>query len=122
MPSIELDNATYQRKDGFIRFKGNFEDLIGYNYCMYKNEDFSNKWFFAFISDMKYQNPNLTYIYLETDVFQTWQFDFIFKKSFVSREMVNIAEDIAGNFLVPEGLETGEYKVGAIANVENLTP
>ena len=37
LTKLELDGATYQRKDGAIRFEGNFDDLVNYNYCMYKN-------------------------------------------------------------------------------------
>ena len=31
-----------------------FEDLLGYNYCMYKNDSYQDKWFYAFITDIKY--------------------------------------------------------------------
>lgn len=49
----------------------------------------------------------MTNIYIETDVFQTWQFDFIYKRSFVEREHVN--DDTIGLHTIPEGIETGEY-------------
>ena len=81
LTKLELEDATYQRKDGVLRFNGNMEDLIQYNYCMYKNNNYSNKWFYAFIIGMEYKNDNCTYIYLETDVFQTWQFDLVYKQS-----------------------------------------
>ena len=51
LPKIECDNATYQRKDNVIRFPTNeqtnidYDDLIQYNYCMYQNDKWSNKWF-----------------------------------------------------------------------------
>lgn len=94
LTKLELEDATYQRKDGVLRFNGNMEDLIQYNYCMYKNNNYSNKWFYAFIIGMEYKNDNCTYIYLETDVFQTWQFDLIYKQSFIEREMINVNEDV----------------------------
>ena len=94
LPYLELDGATYQRKDGFIRFNKHIDELIKYNYCMYKNESYSNKWFFAFIIGMQYINDNCTFIIIETDVFQTWQFDINIKQSFVEREMINVADDI----------------------------
>jgi len=43
---------------------------------------------------MEYINDNMTLISITTDVFQTWQFDFTFKQSFVEREMINVADDI----------------------------
>ena len=58
---------------------------------------------------MKYVNDEMTDIYINLDVFQTYQFDFIYKKSFVEREHVN--NDSVGLHTVPEGLETGEYVV-----------
>lgn len=94
LTKLELEDATYQRKDGVLRFNGNMEDLIQYNYCMYKNNNYSNKWFYAFIIGMEYKNDNCTYIYLETDVFQTWQFDLVYKQSFIEREMINVNEDV----------------------------
>ena len=51
----------------------------------------------------------MTNIYIDTDVFQTWQFDFIYKRSFVEREHVN--DDTIGKHTYPEVLESGEYVV-----------
>lgn len=49
----------------------------------------------------------MTLIHIETDVFQTWQFDFIYKKSFIERK--HVTDDIIGNHTTPENIETGEY-------------
>lgn len=106
LSGLELENATYQRKDGVLRWAGSFDDIVGYNYCMYQNTHFSNKWFYAFIEDIKFENPNMTSIKLKTDVFQTWQFDIVYKKMFVEREHVN--DDTVGKNILPENLETGE--------------
>ena len=72
---IELDDSSYQRKDNTIRYPGHIDDLIGYNYCMYKNTGYSNKWFYAFIIDMRYTTDEMTLSVIKTDVWQTWQFD-----------------------------------------------
>lgn len=104
---LELENATYQRKEGIIRYPGRYDDLLGYNYCMYKNNGFSNKWFYAFIEDIKFENANMTTLKIKTDVFQSWQFDIVYKKMFVAREHVN--NDTIGKNTVPENLETGEF-------------
>ena len=60
---------------------------------MYKNENYSNKWFYAFITGMRYINDNVTEISIATDVFQTWQFDLIYKQSFIEREIIPVADD-----------------------------
>ena len=107
LPYTELEECSYIRKDNIIRFPAHIDDIIEYNYVMYQNENYSNKWFYAYITDMKYENDGLTYITIKTDVFQTWQFDIVYKKMFVEREHVN--SDNVGEHTVPEGLETGEY-------------
>ena len=89
---------------------------------MYQNENYSNKWFYAFITGMKYLNDNVTEISITTDVFQTWQFDFTFKESFVEREMIAVADDIPGANLLPEGLETGEFIINSAVGSIDLDP
>lgn len=111
LPKLEIDNISYQRKDSVIRYPGHIDDLLEYNYCMYQNENYTNKWFYAFITNMEYINDDMTLISITTDVFQTWQFDFTFKQSFVEREMINVADDSIGANRINEGLETGEYTV-----------
>lgn len=107
LPKKAVDNFTYQRKDGTIRYGANFDSIIRYNYVMYRNDAYSNKWFYAFITDMEYLNDNVTAISIKTDVWQTWQFDLDFKKTFVEREHVN--DDTVGKNTVPENMELGEY-------------
>lgn len=103
------DNCTYLRKEGIIRYPKNIDTLLRYNYVMYKNNNFSDKWFYAFIEKMEFINPNMTEIKIKTDVFQTWQFQIQYKKCFVEREHVN--DDTIGLHTIPEGLETGDYIV-----------
>lgn len=122
LPFVEDLNASYQRKDGVINFNEHFDNIINYNYCMYKNENYGNKWFYAYIISMRYVNDGMTEISIATDVFQTWQFDLIFKQSFIEREIVNVSDDVAGNNLVPEGLEIGELKVEGTAEIDELEP
>lgn len=107
LPKLEIDRITYQRKDSTIRFPAHIDSLLEYNYCMYKNSNYSNKWFYAYITDMRYENDNMTTITIETDCYQTWMFDIQIKRSFVIREHVN--NDTFGLHTVPEGLETGEF-------------
>lgn len=113
LPKLIYDNCTYQRKDGVIRYTTGleygltYEDLIKYNYCMYKNEAYSNKWFYAYIDKIEYKNDGMSEVSIKTDSFQTWQFDINYKRSFVEREHVN--NDTIGLHTIPEQLEHGEY-------------
>jgi len=107
LENLEEENCYYQRKDNILRFPDHIDNIINYNYVMYQNENYTNKWFYAFITNMKYISDSMTEITIKTDVFQTWQFDLIYKKMFVEREHVN--NDTIGLHTVPENLETGEY-------------
>lgn len=114
LPKIEADNFTYQRKDSIIRFPSHIDNLIEYNYVMYRNENYTNKWFYAYITDMQYINDNMTAITIKTDVWQTWCFNLVFKRSFVERE--HVANDTIGLHTVDEGLSTGEPILNSIYN------
>ena len=93
LEKIGINDGTYQRKDGVIRYPAHIDTIQEYNYCMYRNDNYSNKWFYAFIVGMEYVNDNMTFIRLKTDVFQTWQFDLNWKQSFIEREMINVNDD-----------------------------
>ena len=116
LPHLEYDGCTYIRKDGVIRYTTDkevdsnaprFEDLLTYNYCMYKNDSYANKWFYAFVADVKYVNDGMSEVTIETDVFQTWQFDLNYMNSFIERE--HVGDDTIGTHTIPENLETGEF-------------
>lgn len=91
---IELEKCSYQRKDNIIRFPAHIDSIIQYDYVMYKNENYGDKWFYAFVVGMEYENDGLTNVAIQTDVFQTWQFDILWKQSFIEREMLAVSDDI----------------------------
>ena len=112
LPKLRLDDATYQRKEDVVRYPTNppntsYEDLLQYNYCMYQNTSYDNKWFYAYIDDIKYINDNMCEIKLRTDAFMTWQNDITYKASFIERQ--HVSDDTIGKHTIPENLETGEY-------------
>ena len=100
-------DLSYQRKDHFIRIPLHFDDAIKCNYVMYQNKAYSNKWFYAFVKDVKYVDDGRSDIYIETDCMQTWLGDYTVKPSFVERE--HVSDDTIGIHTYPENLETGEY-------------
>jgi hypothetical protein len=115
LPHLEVDNFTYQRKDSVIRYPDHIDNILSYNYVMYRNDNYSDKWFYAFITKMEYVNDNMTYITIKTDVYQTWMFQMVWKRSFIEREHVN--DDTIGANTIPEQLETGDY---VCSNVSQL--
>lgn len=107
LPHLTVQDISYQRKDGIIRYPAHIDSLLGYNYVMYKNENYTNKWFYAFITNMEYLNDNCTAIYIKTDPYQTYMFEMDFKRSFVEREHVN--DDTIGLHTLDEEINCGEY-------------
>ncbi len=101
-------NFSYQRKDKYIRIPKHYDDLQDCNYVMYNNtgEDGAN-WVYAFITHMEYKSDDVTWVYIETDVIQTYMFKYSVKPSFIEREHVD--DDTIGLHTVPENLEMGEY-------------
>ena len=106
-----LAEYTYIRKDNSITVGEPIDTIINCNYLFYRNTGFTNKLYYCFIKSMEYVNENVTRIYFETDVFQTYQFDIVYNASFIEREHVN--NDTVGLHTVPEGVETGEYIVNS---------
>lgn len=107
LPKIELEKFSYQRQDGVIRVENHIDDIIGYNYVIYQNENYTNRWFFAYITGMEYVNDNCTYVSIKTDVFNTWYFDLHFNQCFVEREHVN--DDTFGLHTLEENIPSGEW-------------
>lgn len=81
--------------------------LFDCNYIMFQNANFTNKWFYAFITKIDYINPNNCEVFFELDVLQTWQFDYTIKPSLVVREHVN--NDTVGSNLTTENIDIGNY-------------
>lgn len=107
LPKLALMNATYQRENNKMYVKFNLEQIRNYNYVMYKNKQYSNKWFYAFIIGMTYEGNTVTGVQIKTDVFQTYLFDYSWRKSYVKRETVN--DDTFGKHIIPEPLNYGDY-------------
>ena len=115
---LPVEKYTYQRKDGTIRFGANFDDIIGYNYVMYRNTSYSTKWFYAFIENKEYINDNVTAVSIKTDPYQTWMFDLSYKPCLIDREHTN--DDTVGSNTLPEGLELGDFVLnGSTTNFGN---
>lgn len=117
---MSSSDFSYQRKDNFIRYPAQYDELKSCNYVMYRNDGYDkNKWYYAFITKKEYVNDDRTDLYIETDVMQTWAFDYEIKASFIERE--HVSDDTIGLHTVPEQLETGDYIVNAKFQKEDGT-
>ena len=114
-----LDNYTYIKHDNIIKVGLNIDEIIGCNYLFYRNEGFSTKYYYCFITNMEYVNENCTSISFETDVWQTYQFNLTYNPCFVEREHVN--DDTIGLHTIPENLETGDYVIDSKIKKDGYT-
>lgn len=121
----EYDEVSFVRKDNIVVVETDenfaYDDLLTYNYCMYQNTSYGDKWFYAFIEDCNYLNDGACELKIKTDVYQTWQFDIQWKQTFIEREHIAKSDDVAGVNVVPENLETGEYIDSSIIESNELT-
>lgn len=116
-----FENLSYVRVNkGVIRVQMNAEYLYNCNYMCFQNTAFGSKWFYAFVTKVEYINNVTTEITFELDIFQTWHFNYRIPACFVER--THASTDVAGDNLVPEGLETGEYIAAASGMDLTLEP
>lgn len=107
----DFTDFAYQRHSNSLKLPVNAELLFDCDYIMFRNESIRNKWFYAFITKVEFINQNVSEVFFEVDVMQTWYFDYIMMPSFVERE--HVEDDTFGLNLVDENLETGEYIVNS---------
>ena len=112
-PVHTMIGATRVR-DGVISVNMVADNLLHANYLMFQNMNFSNKWFYAFITDIEYVNNNMSYVYYQIDDIQTWMFDVKLKECFVERE--HTVTDNMFEHLIDEGIGTSEYVTNASAD------
>ena len=88
-----------------------YQECMNSNYIAFQNPTYYNRWMFAFIDKVDYENNGCTKITFTIDNWATWFDNLTFKKCFVVREHVN--SDNIGEHTVPEGLETGDYIINS---------
>ena len=118
-----FENISYTRVyKNTLMLKVNAENVYYCNYLCFQNKAGSgvlNKWYYAFITNIEYKNPETTEITYELDVMQTWFFEYSLKQCFVERE--HAASDKIGENLIPENLDIGEYISNDFLIAEGLT-
>lgn len=100
-------NLTPIRMQNRIRIPVKADDVYDCNYLMFQNTNFAQKWFYAFITEIRYVNPSVCEVGFELDVMQTWYFDYTLKACHVLREHVN--SDEVGEHVLPEPVSLGDY-------------
>ena len=100
-------NVSYQSETRTFRCPDQIDTVRQYNYLMWQNSAYSNKWFYAFIKKMRYVSDGYTDVEFEVDPLQTYMFDITVNPSFVEREHTN--NDTVGNNTLDENIDLGPF-------------
>lgn len=114
------NNYSFIRGErGYIKTSFSYNDALKCNYMAFQNPDYSNKWFFAFIDDVIYDNDGTARIRYTIDEFSTW-FDYWNAEAcFVERE--HVSDDTFGLHTIDEGLGFGDYIISSSGSIESST-
>lgn len=112
----QFHNVSYQReRRNVITLEIPATDVYACNYLMFKNTSYGEKWFFAFVNSVEYVNDNVTDIYYELDMMQTWMFEYTLMQCMVEREH-SVTDKIFEN-TKPENIGYGELMCGLSQNL-----
>ena len=100
-------NVSYQSETRTFRCRDEIDSIRQYNYIMWQNPAFSNKWFYGFITKMEFASTGMTDVYFDVDPLQTYMFDITVNASFVEREHTN--NDAVGSNTLDENVALGEF-------------
>lgn len=102
-----LTQQSYVRKErGVIKAEVRADSIYSANYLMYQNSAYGNKWFYAFITSVEYDNNSTAIITFEIDDLQTWLFNYSTPPCLVER--CHSYRDNIGDNIVPEPVDTGD--------------
>lgn len=101
------NNYSFIRKStNTVAVDFSYADCIRANYIAFQNTDYSSKWFFGWIDDVKYISDHSVEIRYTIDAWSTWFSYWNTKSCYVLREHVN--DDTIGLHTLPENLAVGE--------------
>ena len=106
--SIVIGKCTYQRSNqGFCRVQIPIANLYNVDYMRFKNINFENKWFYAFVLSVNYINNETTEVQYLLDPLITWMGDFSLEQCYIERQ--HVRNDNIGANICEEGLGVGNY-------------
>lgn len=120
LSKYNCQKQSYQRVNrGVFKFGiPTVNKFYNINYMMFKNTNFENKWFYAFVTKVEYINNNCVEVSFEIDVMQTYFFDYELKSCLIDRE--HTATDKIGEHVATEDFKVGDY-VNNQASAEDVT-
>lgn len=102
-------DANYYQRVNVGVFEANClaDELYDCNYMAFRNTNFGNKWFYAFVNSVEYVNNGNARVSFTIDVMQSYFFDAELEECFVERE--HTRTDHFGDNILPEPIATTEY-------------
>ena len=100
------DYSFIRQSKNSISTNFTYEQCLEANYMAFRNKDYSNKWFFAWIDDVIWKGDNCTEIRFTVDAWSTYFGEWTPQRCFVIRHHVN--DDTIGINTVNENLDVGE--------------
>ena len=103
---------SYLRKSWPLQVQATMEQARTWSYLYFRNG--TGKYYYYFINQIEYKNPNMVELSLELDVIQTYLFDFEMLDCFVERQ--HTETDKLGEYTLDEGLDVGELRETSAEN------
>lgn len=116
---IKTYDKCYYVRDGVAMIDAWADDIYSANYMMFQNSAFSDRWFYAFITEVRYENNRTAEVHYTIDLWQTWWMDCKIGECFVERE--HVLDDRVGLHTIPEGLEYGELNIAKETLLTNFS-
>lgn len=107
---VSLDHLTPAKIGEPIRVPQSQQQLSIYNYLILSNASTWNAppfYWYCFITDLEYVNPQCTLVKYEVDVLQTWLFHIQLGQCIIERE--HVTDDIIGKHTLDEGIPVTQY-------------
>lgn len=98
----------YIREHRGVKVPVNAEEIGNACYLCFKNQA-SGKWYYAFVTQVIYINPETALLNFEIDVYQTFLFDMVIRDCDISRE--HVANDDFKTNTVQEPVDVGDYVI-----------
>lgn len=109
---LYLEKCTPVR-DGVVRVPYSADGIQFYSYMRFVNQNFSTRYIYAFIKEIRWVSWTVSEIVYEVDVIQTWFSTARLQPSYILRAHSNI--DTIGYNLQPEPIDTGYMRTQRLA-------
>lgn len=113
-----FDEMIYIRQTGRVRAPVSGDLFQNCNYMMYRNRQYLDKWFYAFIKQIYYINDNCCEIEFEIDVMQTYFPSCLIPDCWIERTHTHT--DVIGENRVSENIDIGGYEIESTSQPDDL--